>query len=232
MKLDKTYVINLAHRTDRLLKMEKQLKRVGIDNYEIFKAIQPTLEDVYEWNPKFIIPVPQWLSSGKTDIDKYRIGSLGCLKSHLEVIKDAISKGYENIMILEDDTEFLFDMKFKDALRYLKPHTDKVIDNDYGILYLSGNHNGGVVEKLSGNISFVQGTLTTGSYIISKKGMELMVKQINHFEREIDVYYAFILQTQLKCFCFTPHLSKQGSGFSDILHRDVSYSLNQTIKST
>ena len=232
MKLDKTYVINLEHRTDRRSQMEAQLKRVRIDNYEIFKAIQPTLADVYEWNPKFITPAPPWLLEGKTDIDKYRVGSLGCLMSHYEVIKDALSKGYENIMILEDDTEFLFDMEFKSVLRHLKPHTDHVIDNEYGILYLSGNHNGGIVKKMSGNISFVQGTLTTGSYIISKKGMELMVKQINHFEREIDVYYAFVFQTQLKCFCFTPHLSKQGAGFSDILQRDVSYPLNQTIKST
>lgn len=232
MKIDKTYVINLEHRTDRREKMVEQLKRVGIYDYEIFKAIRPTPEEVYLWNPKFVSPVPNWLSSNNTDMDKYRIGALGCLKSHLAIIKEALDKGYENIMILEDDTEFLIDMKFKDMLRHLKPQTDIVEDHDYGILYLAGNHNGGQVKKISGNISFVQGTLTTGSYIISKKGMELMVKQINYFEREIDVYYAYILQLQLKCFCFTPHITKQGVGFSDILQRDVSYPLQQTIKQT
>jgi GR25 family glycosyltransferase involved in LPS biosynthesis len=230
MKIDKIYVINLEHRTDRRTQMEEQLKRVNIENYEFFKAIQPTLDEVHEWNPKYLSPTPPWLSTSTTDIDKYRIGSLGCLKSHLSIVTDALSKGYENIMILEDDTEFLFDMKFKDVLRHLKPHTDLVEENEYGILYLSGNHNGGIVKKMSGNISFVQGTLTTGSYIISKRGMELMIKQINSYEREVDVYYGFILQTQLKCFCFTPHITRQGAGFSDILQKTVSYPLNQTIK--
>jgi glycosyl transferase, family 25 len=37
----------------------------------------------------------------------HKIGAVGCSKSHLEILKTARNKGYKNILIFEDDFEFL-----------------------------------------------------------------------------------------------------------------------------
>lgn len=53
MKIDKVFIINLEHRKDRRDQIIKELKRVGIENYEFFKAIKPTEEMIQIWNPQF-----------------------------------------------------------------------------------------------------------------------------------------------------------------------------------
>ena len=39
MKIDKVIIINLEHRKDRRQQIIKELKRVGIDNFEFFKNL-------------------------------------------------------------------------------------------------------------------------------------------------------------------------------------------------
>ena len=116
MKIDKVFIINLEHRTDRRDKIKSELVRAGIDNYEFFKAIRPEISMINKWNPKFLDPIPEWFKrSGGKDENKYRIGSLGCMLSHYEIIKHCLKNEYENVLIFEDDTEFSFPncLKFK-----------------------------------------------------------------------------------------------------------------------
>ena len=40
----------------------------------------------------------------------YQIGCLGCLMSHVQVCKLALERNYKNILILEDDTEFIHNL--------------------------------------------------------------------------------------------------------------------------
>ena len=87
MKIDKIFVINMEHRVDRKKAIIKEFQRVGINNYEFFKAIQPNVQMISSWNPNFINPLPNWLSTYDGDIIKYKIGSLGCMLSHIEIIK-------------------------------------------------------------------------------------------------------------------------------------------------
>ena len=53
MLIYKVYIINLEHRTDRKQQIISELSRVGITNYEFFKAIKPTIETVKKWNSRF-----------------------------------------------------------------------------------------------------------------------------------------------------------------------------------
>ena len=71
--------INLEHREDRKNQIESELKKVGFNNYQRFNAIK---------NEK---------------------GYLGCSESHLECLKLARAQNYPNVIILEDDFEFLID---------------------------------------------------------------------------------------------------------------------------
>ena len=224
MNVDKIFIINLEHRGDRKKKIISELQRVGLTNYEIFKAIKPTEEMINEWNPNFLNPIPEWFKRTGGDEKKYKIGALGCMLSHLEIIKLCIERKYENVLILEDDTEFQIGngIRFDQVISIMKNQFENL---NFGLFYLAGNHRGAQLQKKSDNINRVKGTLTTGSYIINKSVMKFIVKNMASFPREIDVFYSTVIQNQFPCYCVHPHITKQGDGYSDIVQKNVSYKL-------
>jgi GR25 family glycosyltransferase involved in LPS biosynthesis len=194
--------------------MLNQLKINNIDNYEFFEAIKPEEKDIDEWNKLFCKKIDNVKT--KEMAIKYKIGCLGCLKSHFGVIKDALKRGFETILILEDDT--IFGPNYKYLPYYMR------LLNSYSMLYLTGSHLGKQL-KINNNIMRVEGTYTTGSYIIKKDAMEYFVNNIEGYTKEVDVFYAEEIQTRYKSYCTIPHLAKQMDGYSDIqckkvLHHD------------
>lgn len=75
--IDKIIYINLDKRIDRKNEIEGELKKIGIDDYIRFPAIEN------------------------------KNGALGCSKSNLECVKLAKQNGYKNVLILEDDFTLL-----------------------------------------------------------------------------------------------------------------------------
>ena len=75
--IDHIFYINLDHRTDRNQEILSELHKMELP-YERFSAI---------------------CTPGQ--------GILGCTKSHTEVLKLAKTRGYKNVLILEDDFEFM-----------------------------------------------------------------------------------------------------------------------------
>jgi len=215
MKIDKIFIINLENRTDRKAQSLGEMMKQGIpeDEYEFFKANRPSLEDVFSWNSNYCGYVQKDVRVSK--FDGYRIGCLGCLCSHAEVCKLALSRGYKNVLILEDDVEFT------DSIDKLSRYSNQIND-DYDMLYLSGS-NIGTQEMVSSNVKRVVGTYTTGSYCIKENVMKYLVDNIISYDKEIDVFYAKDVQPKFKCFCIHPHIVKQKDGYSDIQQRHVQY---------
>jgi len=218
MNIDHTFVINLKHRKDRKKNMIKQLKKVDLQTYEFFDAIRPTTLDLEAWNPYFLNPIPDWFKLTGGNELKYKIGCLGCLLSHMEVIKLSIERNYERVLILEDDTEFQLETSLSSYLKDVTPRA-------FGLFYLAGNHRGSKIEKVD-DVLKVEGTYTTGSYIIDKSVMSYIVQHIQGFTREIDVFYANVIQKKFPCYCVYPHITKQAEGYSDIVQKEVCYNLN------
>jgi len=216
MIIDKIFIINLAHRTDRKEHMINEMKKQNISNYEFFSAVKPTLNEVNEWNNNYCNHVKKDVHPLK--FDNYRIGCLGCMKSHIEVIKLALIRNYKNILILEDDTVFIND--FSKLYDY-----SQQIANNYDMLYLSGSHLGKKIN-ISTNIKKVIGTYTTGSYCISEKVMKYLIYNINGYYKEIDCFYSEEIQHLFNCYCVVPHITKQLDGYSDIQQTNISYKLS------
>jgi hypothetical protein len=61
---------------------------------------------------------------------------LGCTLSHVEIIKDAKSKNYESVMVIEDDCSFM-----PYAKSFIKQLDSELKDVTYAILNLSPTHN-------------------------------------------------------------------------------------------
>lgn len=94
---DRIQIVNLPHRTDRRREMEREIDKLDIAApVSFFPAIK--MED----------PGPFM-----------RVGSHGAYHSHLKILQDAAAQG-ESVLILQDDCEFLPDVRnFK-----LPPGTD------------------------------------------------------------------------------------------------------------
>jgi glycosyl transferase family 25 len=74
--IEQVVYINLDHRTDRREQIEKELHKIPCKNIMRFSAIRHTE------------------------------GAIGCTKSHIAILKMAISSGWKNVLILEDDMVF------------------------------------------------------------------------------------------------------------------------------
>jgi glycosyl transferase family 25 len=87
---DRVYVINLPMRRDRARDMRRQFQKIGVDSD---------------------VPPIQWLAACRPrDAGGFSsIGARGCFLSHLAVLEDASAKGFERILIVEDDVDFLKD---------------------------------------------------------------------------------------------------------------------------
>ena len=217
MNIDKIFIINLKTRLDRKRQIINEMNKQNIsqNEYEIFTAVRPSIQDVNNWNSRYCEHCRKDIHP--RNFDGYRQGCLGCLQSHVEICKLALIRGYKNILILEDDTEFI------ENYSKLEEYS-KQIDHNYDMLYLAGSHLGKKIS-LTNNINKVVGTHTTGSYCIKENAMKYLIDNINGYLKEIDVFYAQEIQTRFNCYSISHHITKQRDGYSDIQQIKVSYKL-------
>ena len=101
------FYINLEHRTDRKEHVEQQLTSVGITTAQRFNAIR--MEN----------------------------GAIGCSMSHLAILKKALAEGYDHVLIVEDDIQFLNPALFtKQFAEFFKSMNGEQWD----VLLLGGNN--------------------------------------------------------------------------------------------
>lgn len=152
--------------------------------------------------------------------DTLKESELGCLLSHISIIKNAINKGYKSIIIFEDDIEFCqnFIEQFENYYRQLP--------DDWCLLYFSGNHLE-TPHLLSNNIMRVKKTLTTHSYAIKKDLFKTILEHPMLFHQPIDIFYAKYIQPYYPSYCFYPHLTYQRNTYSNIQNKPVNYAFIQ-----
>ena len=155
-------------------------------------------------------------------------GLLGCLQSHIDVLKRALAAGYENIMVLEDD--FCFTSDIEQHLNDL--YEFNLRKYDYYVCLISTSKYGAIVEKDDLVSYSYQRVTNTGAYLISRAGME---KLLPVFENALinlaatgklafapDISWR-VLQPSGKFFVFRRKMGFQVASFSDIEKEIVRY---------
>jgi len=122
---DRVYVINCAHRSDRLEETKKHLEETRMadnDKVHYYPAI------IGDW-----VTHPADWGSGR--------GAWGCLRSHQRILEDVLHARddrhmmtLDNVLILEDDVIFK-----EDSLEKLNEFMEDVPE-DWGQIYLGGQH--------------------------------------------------------------------------------------------
>jgi len=197
---DKIYCINLDRRKDRWELCEKEFEKHNLI-VERFSAI--------EGNPNKI-------ETHLTD------GGVGCTLSHLEVIKLSQSLNLKNVLILEDDVEFI------DNLNEHFNNYYRQIPINWGLLYLGGNHNGIPLRRITRNISYINNTYTTHAYAANSNIFNNIIETFSNVSDISDILMVKIQKQLRNSYVFQPHLAWQKSGFSDILNVDTNYDFLKT----
>lgn len=149
--IDFIYMINLDRRPEKFASAAKQLDSYDIYPYR-FSAIagsQLSYETINDVGVKFVpgmtrlfgttYPIEaegamshEMMEPGKTYFSYMMSkGALGCVLSHISVLKDAWDSGYETIWVMEDDIEVMQDPRL---LSELIDRLDAITNRDWDVL--------------------------------------------------------------------------------------------------
>lgn len=194
------FYINLEHRIDRNVHVQQQLDTIGVNSVsQRFNAI------------------------------KMENGAIGCSMSHLAILKNAVKKRFDHILIVEDDIQFLNPELFKSQFNlFLEIH-----GNDWDVILFAGN-NMPPYEKIDDTCVKVNMCQTTTGYLVNghyieklsvniKTGLtNLLHKPDQHSLYAIDKYW-FKLQKMDHWFLIVPLTVVQREDYSDIEKKVINY---------
>ena len=201
---DKIFCINLQSRKDRWNECLMEFEKHGIIGVTRFEAIVGNLickEKHGDMGLKEEDPM----------YEKKLTGRLGCLNSHLSLIKLAKAENLNRILILEDDVQFANNIQ--KTFRSIS----KQIPGDWSLLYLGGNEKAHQT-KITQNILKVNHMLMGHAVGINCGVYDKLIHLLSQANHPADVYYAMI-QKEYQCYTIYPYLAWQRSGWSDLEQR-------------
>jgi len=199
---DNVFCINLDRRQDRMALAQKELEKFNIV-FERFSAVDGNSLDKgnYTTNP---------------DVSS---GIIGCTLSHAKLLSICKERGYEKVLILEDD--IILNDNFEEKLvLYIKE-----IPAYWDMFYLGGNHNfhnGEKINMISEHIGQCNMTFSTHAYAIHSRLFDDAIFLLSQAQKPVDVYYSEI-QKKRSIYTFYPGIANQRAGYSDILNSKVDY---------
>ena len=193
---DKIYVLSLKRNTERRDIITQRLKAVEID-FEFFDACDGQVIN-HLWKK---------LDNANFTTSNY----VACQISHLSIYNDAISRGFDRILILEDDIK-----PHKNIQNLFKSFISQV-PSDYDILYFGwipltddcSMWNYGVIDDrfLSSNTFHPKNLWGLYAYSPSVNLMKEMIELYNNsFPMEIDRFFVTQVQQQRNSIALWPQL--------------------------
>lgn len=175
---DEAYFINLKDHTKRLKNFKNRSKSANLGNIVRFDAVD-TRDGKYEDYKDYINE--NTLKRLRTTVNKgirkshedLQPGAVGCYLSHLFLYEKALKLGKKVIFVMEDDVDFVADFakNFKECM--------KMVPDDFDILLL-GWYNQGPTRVFNKFWVKVSRFFQTHAYIITKKGMEKVLRFTNN----------------------------------------------------
>lgn len=211
---DRVYLINLPSEKIRRKIICEKLESLGI-HYQIFEAKNGYSEKFSsEWNSYRLRPLIHDIEINYNKKFIESPGAFGILKTHLEVFKDAIRKGYNKILIFEDD--ILFDRNFEMKARYF---FDAIKKKDWKVVLLGASE-----YKFPSDIAppyYTPTKLNTnGAFAIGfdKSVFDEIIKEISLFRSAVDNLPTGLLFEKYpdQCFVSFPNLIIADVGSSSV----------------
>lgn len=164
---DKIFYINLDKDTERNQNLLFQFKKYNITNFERISGVEfQEIPDKSYWR-NFNLNVLN---------EKYILGSMGCRASHKKIMDISMERGYNKILILEDDIFFT-----EDPNEILNKNLHQL--DSWDMLYFGGS----IEEHFNGQI------VGAYAYGLNRKLIEETYFMLPTSGMEVDNFYAKIL---------------------------------------
>lgn len=163
------------------------------------------------WN-HFITTGKKELRSCNPKCDIVNPGQLGCLLSHINILKDAVKNNYNSILILEDDIILskIFETRIKENFTFLK--------SDWNILYFgAGQHDWNEVT-INENEGYYNAINSTGTfaYMVNRHFYEILLTEFEKMKKPVD-NYLIELQKKYEMKVLFPNIV-----YCDLEHSNIS----------
>lgn len=189
---DKTYLINLPHRTDRLRIAKQQFANAGVEGVQIFPAID----------------AKRMRLRGLTEDNQ---GLIGCFMSHFFILQEAIMNGYKRVAVFEDDVLLVNDFAEKMNIAMAQ------IPAKWEMLYLGYYERSGKGKvQVSENITIPKNTWGTHAYIVQNRGIQIMYENLQTIRTHIDIQITEDIAHKMYTYCVSPAVCHQSGIKSDI----------------
>lgn len=208
---DKIYVFNLDRRNDRWEDCKKIIDSTGLQLERMSAVDGETLKE-------------EDLVMGLLDyIPKINLrGMQGCTMSHYNAIKKAKDEGHKNVLVFEDDFEFV------DNFEELFTEYYAQVPHDWEFLYLGANHNfhmGELLPMVSKNVGKPHKSYCAHAYAVKECLYDFVLSlfdvKVTGTPGDVALSQA---QSKLKnCYTLFPSVVTQRRGYSDIVCRDTNY---------
>jgi len=209
-KLDAIIYINLDKRKDRRKLIENELKKMDVKKEKIIR-----FPAIYE---------------------KYN-GHLGCVKSHIEVLKIIKQSNFKNALILEDDFKFILP---KEEINKKIDHFLENFNNKWDAIHLSHSY-WNKQKQIDKHICKINSAMTSSGYIVNnhnnfydkllndfqnsekkltenlKKWLEKNPNKKKYEDANALNQHWSKLQKKSQWYIFEPPLGKQGNTYSSIM---------------
>lgn len=192
LNCDKTYLINLPHRTDRLRIAKQQFQKAGMDMPLIFPAIDARKLKL----------------RGTTEENQ---GLIGCFLSHYFILQEALLNGYKRIAIFEDDVILNSDFQenFKCGMSQ--------VPDKWQLLYLGYYERTGQAKiQVSENITIPKNTWGTHAYMVQGDGIKILYDNLQTIRTHIDIQIGEDIVPKMYTYCISPAICHQSGIKSDI----------------
>lgn len=198
---DKTYLINLERRKDRLESFDEHVKLLNLGDYERFEAIDGKNIDLSQYNTN--------LNSGQ----------LGLVISVIEIIKKCKNNNYQNVLIIEDDCVFKNEnVDYDEILKFFPDNWD--------MIYFGGNHNSHMSWEqpsyVNDKVFKLVNTFSTHFVIIKNTVFDHLLTMLPKYKEPLDITYVR-LQKIFNVYCLNDGIVSQKIDYSDIENRITDY---------
>jgi GR25 family glycosyltransferase involved in LPS biosynthesis len=190
---DKIYCINLDERTDRWEHAQEQFKSINIlDKVERFSAIKDT------------------------------DGRIGIIKSNLKILKISKYKNFKNLLIFEDDIQFI-----NNPIENLTLALEQLKTLNFSLFYLGANTHI-PLKKISDNLYLLKNAYAAHAICYNNIIFNQAIRQFDNTNKItkhddiLDVWLAKV-QDKYNCYVVNPIIATQMPSFSNIENKFVNY---------
>jgi len=201
---DHCYLINLPKREDRKQRALEECGKIGLVP-EVFPAIDGKEENLAFNNPRQIEPIA------------WNQGAAGLMKTTERILEDAKAKGYDTILILEDDIEF------HPQIHEIFDEYEASLPKNWEILQFGCCHRQ-TPEKINFRIFRIKRADCLHCYAIHSKIYAVFLDEIRKMEQPLDHITMNELQPRGTSYCLYPNFAYQRPDYSDIGSKNVNYS--------